>query len=140
METEADLRFTLVVRIFHPDIDPQEISRTLGREPYQAWQAGKPRHTRSGHLMPSVGRESYWIWRRRVAGQRDFFAALVDELDWLAVHAGFLEGLVAAGGQVALGLNLAGDENIGATLRHDVLQRLAALPIDLGIEVFPDMR
>ncbi len=134
------LRFSLAVAVRHPDIDPQEITAALDRTPYQSWQAGAPRRTPSGHPMPSVGRESYWIWTIKVAGQRNFFSALMDEAELLAARAEFLHGIVAAGGRISLTVSLPGDVNIGATLPHAAISRLAELPIDLGIEVFPDMR
>jgi hypothetical protein len=134
-----ELRFSLAVAVRHPDIDPAAISSALGRTPYQAWQAGMPRRTPSGHPMPSVGRESYWICTTEIRGQRNFFAALVEEADRLASCADFLHGIAAAGGRVGLVVSLPGGVNIGATLPHAALKRLAELPIDLGIEVFPDM-
>ena len=133
------LRFSLALAIRHPNMDPNGITRALGREPYQAWRAGEPRRTPSGHPMPSVGRESYWVWRTEIAGERNFFAALMAEVDWLEVHAAMLAGIVAEGGRIVLSLALPGDVNIGATLPHDAVRRLATLPIGLGVEVFPDM-
>lgn len=138
-EAAPELRFSLAVAVRHPDIDPAAISAALGRTPYQAWQAGMPRRTPSGHPMPSVGRESYWICTTEIRGQRNFFAALVEEADRLASCADFLHGIAAAGGRVGLVVSLPGGVNIGATLPHAALKRLAELPIDLGIEVFPDM-
>ena len=106
-DTTPELRFSLAVAVRHPDIDAEAISVALDRTPYQAWQAGMPRRTPSGQPMPSVGRESYWIRTSEIRGQRNFFAALVEEADRLAACA--------------------------------ALKRLAELPIDLGIEVCPDM-
>jgi hypothetical protein len=139
-DSRPGLRFSLAVAVRHPDIDPQEITAALDRTPYQSWQAGAPRRTPSGHPMPSVGRESYWIWTIKVAGQRNFFSALMDEAELLAARAEFLHGIVAAGGRISLTVSLPGDVNIGATLPHAAIRRLADLPLDLGIEVFPDMR
>ncbi|MCX7376968.1 MAG: hypothetical protein NTY94_09550 [Alphaproteobacteria bacterium] len=138
-DTTPELRFSLAVAVRHPDIDPEVISVALGRTPYQAWQAGMPRRTPSGQPMPSVGRESYWICTIEICGQRNFFAALVEEADRLASCADFLHGIAAAGGRIGLVVSLPGGVNIGATLPHAALKRLAELPIDLGIEVFPDM-
>lgn len=138
-EVDAALRFSLALTIRHPDMDPRAITLALGRDPYQAWRAGEPRRTPTGHPMPSVGRESYCVWRKELVGQRDFFAAVLAELDWLRQHTGLLEVIAAGGGEIALSLALPGDVNIGATLPHDALRRLASLPIDLGIEVFPAM-
>ena len=138
-DTTPELRFSLAVAVRHPDIDPEAISVALGRMPYQAWQAGMPRCTPSGQPMPSVGRESCWIWTSEIRGQRNFFAALVEEADRLAACAAFLHGIATAGGRVGLTVSLPGRVNMGATLPHAALKRLAELPIDLGIEVFPDM-
>lgn len=127
----------MVIR--HPSIDPDEISRTLARAPYQSWQAGQPRRTPTGRPMPSIGRESYWVWSTTIAGQRNFFAALMDELGRLSAHGAFLRAIAESGGQIALEISLPGAENIGATLPHDAIRRLATLPVELGVEVFPKM-
>jgi len=134
-----ELRFTLTLAIRHPSIDPEEISRLLARVPYQSWLAGAPRRTPTGRAMPSVARESYWVWISEVGAQRNFFAVLIEELDRLLPYADFLGRVAATGGRIALGVSLPGDVNIGARLPHDAVRRLAALPIDLDIEVFPDM-
>jgi hypothetical protein len=138
-ERDDDVRFSLSLSFRHPDIDPDEITRVLGRAPYQSWRAGAPRRTPAGHEMPSVGRQSYWVWTTEVSGRRNFFAALMEEVDGLAAHAVFLAHVVGSGGRVALVINLPGDSNIGAILTHQAVQRIAGLPIDIGVEVFPDM-
>jgi hypothetical protein len=139
MDTNDNARFSLSLSFRHPDIDPDEITRVLGRTPYQSWQAGAPRRTPAGHEMPTVGRQSYWVWTVEVSGRRNFFKALMEEIDGLSAHAAFLAHVVGSGGRVALVVNLPGDLNIGATLPHQAVQRIAGLPIDIGVEVFPDM-
>ncbi|MGH9644757.1 MAG: hypothetical protein ACRD3Q_20320 [Terriglobales bacterium] len=46
------------LRIRHPSMDPEEISRGLGIAPEHSFQAGQPR---SGGARGAVHTESYWI-------------------------------------------------------------------------------
>jgi hypothetical protein len=53
--------FEFSLRIRHPDMDPVEISRTLGLEPVHAFKAGERRAPRSNLSAPLVYSESYWL-------------------------------------------------------------------------------
>jgi hypothetical protein len=55
------LPFQLSLRIRHPSIDPQSISRELGIEPEHSFQAGQPRQLRSSVAPATVHTESYWL-------------------------------------------------------------------------------
>lgn len=52
--------FQLSLRIRHPSIDPEEISRQLHIEPEHSFRAGDPRESGRSTVMP-VHAESYWL-------------------------------------------------------------------------------
>ena len=53
--------FELTLRIRHPSIDPDEISRELQLEPEHSFRAGEPRESSSGIAAAAVHAESYWL-------------------------------------------------------------------------------
>ena len=53
--------FQLSLRIKHPSMDPADISRELGIEPEHSFQAGRPRHSKSGLAPAALHTESYWL-------------------------------------------------------------------------------
>ncbi len=57
-ETEPE-PFQLSLRIRHPSLDPEELSRELNIEAAHCFRAGDPRASRSG--IASVHPESYWL-------------------------------------------------------------------------------
>ncbi len=52
---------TAAMRIRHPSIDPDEITRRLGIEPLHCWRAGDVRAAEPDELGGGVHRETYWI-------------------------------------------------------------------------------
>jgi hypothetical protein len=81
------------------------------------------------------------MWRSvlRREGRRRFFDDVRELVERLHAHREFVRRLVSTGGRAELIVNLAGDVNIGATMKADTLRTLADLGIDFGIEVFPGM-
>ncbi|HEU4617140.1 MAG TPA: DUF4279 domain-containing protein [Gammaproteobacteria bacterium] len=53
--------FTAALRIRHPSIDPDEITRRLGLPPLHCWRAGDPRTPPSGERTQSARTETYWV-------------------------------------------------------------------------------
>src|SRR5215469_12378565 len=51
--------FQLSLRIRHPSLDPEELSREFNIEAAHCFRAGDPRASRSG--IASVHPESYWL-------------------------------------------------------------------------------
>jgi hypothetical protein len=53
--------FEISLRIRHPSIDPDRISRELRLQPEHCFKAGEPRESSSGSPLTSVHAESYWL-------------------------------------------------------------------------------
>jgi len=54
--------FELMLRVRHPSLDPEEISRVLHLVPDHSFQAGKPRATLAAGMSGSVCHtETYWV-------------------------------------------------------------------------------
>lgn len=51
----------LSLRVRHPAIDPQEISKTLGLEPEHSFRAGDSRPTRSKGGIAAQHTQTYWL-------------------------------------------------------------------------------
>ena len=52
---------SITLRLRHPSIDPDIISRELGLTPQHAWRAGEPRQAEAGETATGVYRETYWV-------------------------------------------------------------------------------
>src|ERR1700729_1430856 len=51
----------LSLRIRHPDIDPQEISTSLGLRPEHCFKAGDSRSSRTGSRATGHHNQTYWL-------------------------------------------------------------------------------
>lgn len=129
--------FTL--RVYHPSIDPREISAELGLPPVSCDFVGEPRITHGGKVLKGVHKESYW--RTSLAGDEsgrdDLAAGLRDICARLEPYRFFTERIRAEGGRLELFIGWFLDRNEGLELDRDVLAKLAALGIDLALDVYP---
>jgi hypothetical protein len=55
------LAFELALRVRHPSLDPDALSKELGLEPTHTFRAGQLREPRSSASPASVHAESYWL-------------------------------------------------------------------------------
>lgn len=116
--------FQLSLRIRHPSLDPEELSREFNIEAAHCFRAGEPRASRSG--IASVHPESYWLgalntanWPAEatapevlhlLADQQRVGVVAMRSLGWLlslstrffSAHASTLRRIGAEGGQVTL--------------------------------------
>jgi hypothetical protein len=61
-------------------------------------------------------------------------------IDRLEPYKALRSEIAGSGGSIDLIVDLPGDVNLGSTLGWRAMARLSNLHIDLGIEVFPEMR
>jgi hypothetical protein len=152
--------FQLSLRIRHPSLDPDELSREFSIEAAHCFRAGDPRPSRSG--IASVHPESYWLgalntgnWpvevtypgvRRLLAAQERFGVVAMRSLGWaLALstrffnaHAKTLRRIGAEGGQVSLLITAPPGEVSGFSLAPAVCRVFSELGIALEFEFTGD--
>ena len=137
-ESNERLRFEIRLLIRHPSIDPDRITKTLQLSPDLAHMVGAARKGPKGHPLPGLHRDSVWSHWFVVERNRFFFRDVKKLIDRLEPHKAFLIDLEKGGGSVCLILHLPGDINIGDELGWREMERLSAMRIDLGVEVFPE--
>jgi hypothetical protein len=95
-------RYRMSIRIWHPEIDPVEVTRTLGIAPRHAWRVGEPRVTPTGRSLGGVRDKSYWCAEVSPAHARDSDPEgdVVRFLDMLEPHARLLQDIVTSGGTI----------------------------------------
>jgi hypothetical protein len=152
--------FQLSLRIRHPSVDPDELSRELRIEAAHCFRAGDPRPSRTG--IASVHSESYWLgalstanWPvevgspgalRLMAGQERLGVAATRSLGWVlalstrffTAHAETLRRIVAENGQVSLLITAAAGEVGGFSLAPAVGRVFSELGITLEFEFTSD--
>ena len=134
---DAQFEFAIQLMIKHPSMDPARISTKLGLRPNHSWKAGEPRAAPNGQRLPGVNPTSYWVSSERTTGKRLFFENVLELVRRLEPSSELIAEIVSSGGFVLITVQLPGKTNIGAVLDWQGLARIAALKIELGIEVFP---
>ena len=121
--------FSIRVLIKHPSWSATEITSRLGDEPDYSWNV-----TDSGKNETMWARESY------TTGERFFFNEVHEVLLWIQGKDHFAEELQKTGGHLSVIVQLPGAVNIGCTLEPETMKLAVILGVNLGIEVFPNMR
>jgi hypothetical protein len=140
MKDDEDYAFNLRLLIKHPSLTLESITGRMNIEPTHGWGVGRPRQTPAGTILGGTYGETYWGYSERIEGRRDFLKCAVEFIASLEPQHLFLKEVSGTGGIVALDLGLRGKANIGDVLKVDQLQYFSTLGIELGVEVFPNMR
>jgi hypothetical protein len=134
--------FQLSLRIRHPSIDPDSISRELQLDPEHSFRAGDPRDSSRGVAVATVHAESYWLATIDPSTLPHAFS--VNELDhiltlWTASlarrHAEFFRRLQSEGGEVRLIVALSARKARGFTLTPNASKALSELRIPVDFEL-----
>ncbi len=152
--------FQLSLRIRHPSVDPEELSREFNIEAAHCFRAGDPRASRSG--IASVHPESYWLgalntasWpselgspevQRLLADQQRIGVVSMRSLGWVlslstrffSAHAATLRRICAEGGQVSLLVTAPAGAVSGFSLAPAVSRAFGELGIALEFEFTGD--
>jgi len=132
-------RYDIDLLIKHPDISPDVITKALGLTPQYFWRRGEPRRTPDGADLGRIQKETMWRQTTQKKG-RAFFVGLRALLSRLQPKRDFLAQLVSGGGSMTLIVNLPGDVNMGDILEPRTLRLMSKPGLELGVEIFPNMR
>jgi len=137
-----EYEFSVSLRVMHPKIDPEEITRALGVNPSRKWKIGVPRNTPKGTILPGINKETYWSARLHGGARlhsvdislEDFIAETNHRLRSYEEYFGELSN---GGGHIEYFIGWYGLSNIGATFKPSVLKRTAELNIAIALDVYP---
>jgi hypothetical protein len=163
LEDSDELAFELALRIRHPSIDPDALSRELGLEPSHTFRAGQLREPRSSASPASVHAESYWlgsvdptawltdIWPgfassdsavrkpKAAAGWQNLGAALdMSARVLVRSHVSLFKRIRAEGGQACLLVSLSPVAVDSFSIAPEVSQILGELGITIEFEMMSD--
>ena len=130
-------RYSIHVRLQHPNMDPDLISSAMGEEPFRKWQAGYARTNPRGGLLGGVNKHTYWCAQGVRREGQDLAETLESQLQKLEDKKNFLVDFCSTGGKIMFYVSwFTNEKNTGETFDWELLKRLAALQIDLGIDVY----
>jgi hypothetical protein len=133
-------RYSISLRITHPNMTPEEISGSLGMIADTSWRAGDPAVTKGGKSLNRSRRETYWTSNvsSAVSSDKDLSSALHHILDRLTSHEGFFRKIRADGGRIEFFIGWFLKEQAGVKFDQSLLSRLTALQIDFALDTYHD--
>ena len=137
--------FTMSLRIWHPGMDPAEITAALGLQPVRTMRAGERRMTPKGQLLDGLNAESYWcadpFQRGEWLSSDDTIEDLVAEtLGWVEPHRAFLLRVRDEGGRMILWVSSYSPRNYTFELPPELLVRCGSLGLGFVHDVYPAAR
>lgn len=134
--------FSLSLRIWHPNIDPTCITRTLGVKPKYSSMAGNPRQTPNGRPLGGIYAESYWCSDPFDRGEYLSADQIAEDvttglLEVLRPHKKFLLLIQEQGGRSHLTVNSFSRRNYTLILPPDLLIEIAELSLGFAHDVYP---
>jgi len=138
----SDYEFTMSLRIRHPDIDPAQISTTLGLQAQHSWSAGEARRDTGGSALSGTYRESFWVCElmstpELSSDQLSVESELQRVLGTLRRSVDFLQSLHESGGATEIYISIFAREEFRIELGGEVVALLGRLGITTAIEVKP---
>lgn len=129
--------YKVSLRVFHPAMDPQLITDTLGMQPNKVQKVGNPRTTPTGTVLELCYSRSYWSFSFTTPDDSDVEEFLARTVEGLRQHRSFFWKILDTGGDVEFFIGLFADGvNIGTTLPHELLMILGDLGINLELDIY----
>ena len=129
--------FKVSLSVTHPDMDPAEISTALDLAPERATRAGDPRTTPKGDPLSGAYNFSCWTHQFDVERASELGVVLESLAERLQRHQQFFHRVVQDGGSVELFCGVFAAGNWDEILSHSLMGELAALQVDLRLDVYP---
>lgn len=138
----SDYEFTMSLRIRHPHVEPDEVTRQLGMEPQHVWRAGEQRRDADGAATGGSYRESLWMCtlmaQPELSSDRvGVESELLHALGVLRRSLDFLQSLRDSGGVAELHISIFARQEFRLELPAESLVSLGQMGIAIAVEVNP---
>jgi hypothetical protein len=129
-------KYDVSLRVRHPRMADEEISNALRMEARHHWTVGTPRKTPKGTPLKGTYDSTYCSFRLEHADDTKLSDFLAKCTASLMPHKQFLERICSTGGSIEYFVGWYSGSNSGAVLKSELLRDLAALRIDLSLDVY----
>jgi hypothetical protein len=135
-------RYSVSLRVFHPTMNPDTLTKRLSLQPSRKWMVGEPRSTPKGNKLKGINKGTYWtaelhkeksLLSRKVALE-DFLA---EQLATLKKVENYFRHIRKTGGRIELFVGLFCDKNMGAEFPSSLLATMGKLGINLSLDIYP---
>jgi hypothetical protein len=136
-------KYSVCLRVWHPTINPDTITRKLGLQPSRKWMAGEARSTPKGNKLKGINKETYWtaeLHREKSLLSRKMALEvfLTEQLARLKKVEKYFRHIRKTGGHIEFFVGLFCDKNMGAEVPSSLLAAMGKLGIDLSLDIYPE--
>ncbi len=129
-------RYNVSFRVFHPDMDPDEICQKLNMQPTYKWRAGEGRKTPKGTSLPDVYKLSYCSFKLEPVEGVELVDFLKNWNDKLTPFKEYLNKISHSGGRLEYFIGWYSKENSGEVFDLFLIEGLMDLRIELAIDFY----
>jgi len=134
-------RYCLTVRIFHPSMNPDEITENIGIEPDTTRMVGDQRINPKGKLLEGVWPKSLWAYQphkeERLFSNDQYLEDYISDLtNELSMHKEYFSYIVDTGGKIEYFVGLFSEYSIGSEFNPDLLRIMGELNIGLSLDIY----
>lgn len=129
--------FRVAIRITHPEVLPESITKQIGRLPDVERAVGSQRVTPKGMVLPGLNKESYWLLR---GPESDDLPRLIDWANGVLQGAvPFVHELLSTGGRLEYFIGCFVDRQLGACLEPALIAKCADLGATLVFDMYGEL-
>jgi len=134
-------QYVVSLRIWHPNLPKEDISKIVGRKAKHGWTAGSPRLSSKGSPLGGLRNASYWSSELTsgtlISDPTEVEQALSEFADDLASLSEFFNGVREDGGKVELFVGLFSVGNIVVDLAPALMGKLAQAGLSICLDYYP---
>jgi hypothetical protein len=140
METDAKISApyssAMSLRIWHPRVLSDEITRTLGLTPSLHKDVGALRTTPAGQALDGVYAQTYWLYKFGMPKGTEVEECISNAIDALSSKRAYMKHLISTGGRCELFIGVFLEANAGIEIGGDLVQRVADAGLGLSFDVY----
>lgn len=134
-------QYVVSLRIWHPSVSHEEISRLVGLQPKYCWTVGSPRLSPKGAPLGGLRESTYWsaalIPDTASSDPTEVEQALVQELEYLTSLTAVFTKIRKEGGKAELFVGLFSENNIVIDMEPSLMGRLSQCGLGICLDYYP---
>ena len=129
-------QYEVSFRVFHADMNPNDICQKLNMQAAHKWCAGEQRRTPKGTSLPGVYDQSYCSFKLDQPKDTELVDFLKHWNDKLINFRDFFNQIYSSGGRLEYFIGWYYEGNSGEVFDVSLLEELVELKIDLAIDFY----
>jgi hypothetical protein len=129
-------KYKISLRIRHPSMNPDEISKTLGLTPKRQWSTGASKVTPKGLKLKGYYGSSYCWFPLSIPSKSTLEEGTISWLQKLEKHEDFFKNISATGGSTEFLIVWFVKGNAGEVFDWLTLAKLSSLRVNLAFDIY----